>query len=279
MWDIVRGPVIIEQPTDITINYGKMAQFAPVIKGEGLTYTWYYKDAKTSWYKSSLTTATYDIKGTAARDGRQVYCVATDITGKSVKTGIATLTVVPNEKLAIVDQPTVVEGTLNKNVSVALDVTGDDLTYVWYYSDNGGKSYYKSSLTTATYDIVLKEERMGRQVYCVITDAFGEKETSKVITINAKQSVELKLLSAPVYEAAKIGETAKITLDVQGEGLKYTWYYSLPGKTTFYKSTITDSEYKVTLSEDRIGRQVYCVITDAFGNPITTEAVTLYAAE
>lgn len=278
MWDIVRGPVIIEQPTDITINYGKMAQFAPVIKGEGLTYTWYYKDAKTSWYKSSLTTATYDIKGTAARDGRQVYCVATDITGKSVKTGIATLTVVPNEELAIIDQPTVVEGALNKSVSVALDVTGDDLTYVWYYSDNGGKSYYKSSLTTATYDIVLKEERMGRKVYCEITDAFGEKETSKVITINAKQSVELKLLSAPVYEAAKIGETAKITLDVQGEGLKYTWYYSLPGKTTFYKSTITDSEYKVTLSEDRIGRQVYCVITDAFGESVTTETVTLYAA-
>lgn len=279
MWDIVRGPVIIEQPTDITINYGKMAKFAPVIKGEGLTYTWYYKDAKTSWYKSSLTTATYDIKGTAARDGRQVYCVATDITGKSVKTGIATLTVLPNEELAIIDQPEVVEGTLNKNVSVALNVTGDDLTYVWYYSDNGGKSYYKSSLTTATYDIILKEERMGRKVYCVITDAFGDTVKSDVITINAKQSVELKLLSAPVYEAAEVGKTAKITLDVQGEGLKYTWYYSLPGKTTLYKSTITDSEYKITLSKDRIGRQVYCVITDAFGNQITTETVTLYAAE
>ena len=51
------------------------------------------------------------------------------------------------------------------------------------------------------------------------------------------------------------------------------------GKTTFYKSSITDSEYKLTLSEDRIGRKVYCVITDAFGNSIQTETVTLYAAE
>ena len=278
VWGLVRGPIIVEQPTDITVGYNKMGQFAPVIKGDGLTYTWYYKDTNTRWYTSTLTTATYDIKGLASRDGRQVYCVATDSTGKSVTTEIATLHVVPNEELAIVSQPTVVEGTLDKNVSVALEVTGDDLTYVWYYSDNGGKSYYKSSLTTATYDIILKEERMGRKVYCEITDAFGDTVKSDVITIKAVQSVELKLLSAPVYEAPAVGKTAKITLDVQGEGLKYTWYYSLPGKTTFYKSSITDSEYKLTLSEDRIGRKVYCVITDAFGNSVQTETVTLYAA-
>ena len=279
VWKVARGPVIVKQPTDITIGYNKMAQFAPVIAGDNLTYTWYYKDTNTRWYTSTLTTATYDIKGLVSRDGRQVYCVATDSTGKSVTTEIATLHVVPNEELAIVSQPTVVEGTLNKTVSVALDVTGDALTYVWYYSDNGGKSYYKSSLTTETYDFILKEERMGRKVYCVITDAFGDTVKSDVITINAVQSVELKLNAALTYEAVAVGKTAKITLDVQGEGLTYTWYYSLPGKTTFYKSSITDSEYKLTLSADRVGRNVYCVITDAFGNSIQTETVTLYAAE
>lgn len=277
MWKLVRGPVIVEQPTDITIGYNKMAHFAPEIKGDGLTYKWYYKDANTSWNTSTLTTSTYDIKGIASRDGRQVYCVATDCTGKSVRTEIATLHVVPNEELTIVKQPKVVEGELNKNVSVALDVEGDGLTYVWYYSDNGGKSYYKSSLTTATYDIILKEERMGRKVYCIITDAFGDTVKSDVITINAVQSIELKVLSAPVYQAVAVGKTAKITLDVQGEGLKYTWYYSLPGKTTFYKSSIADSEYKITLSADRVGRNVYCVITDAFGNSVQTETITLYA--
>lgn len=277
MWKLVRGPVIVEQPTDITIGYNKMAHFAPEIKGDGLTYKWYYKDANTSWNTSTLTTSTYDIKGTASRDGRQVYCVATDCTGKSVRTEIATLHVVPNEELTIVKQPKVVEGELNKNVSVALDVEGDGLTYVWYYSDNGGKSYNKSSLTTATYDIILKEERMGRKVYCIITDAFGDTVKSDVITINAVQSIELKVLSAPVYQAVAVGKTAKITLDVQGEGLKYTWYYSLPGKTTFYKSSIADSEYKITLSADRVGRNVYCVITDAFGNSVQTETITLYA--
>ena len=100
---------------------------------------------------------------------------------------------------------------------------------------------------------------------------------SDVITINAVQSIELKVLSAPVYQAVAVGKTAKITLDVQGEGLKYTWYYSLPGKTTFYKSSIADSEYKITLSADRVGRNVYCVITDAFGNSVQTETITLYA--
>ena len=78
-------------------------------------------------------------------------------------------------------------------------------------------------------------------------------------------------------ETLENSKTAKITLDVQGEGLKYTWYYSLPGKTTFYKSSIADSEYKITLSADRVGRNVYCVITDAFGNSVQTETITLYA--
>lgn len=278
VWKLVRGPVVIEQPADITANYGNMTKFAPVIKGVGLTYQWYYKDANGSWNKSSLTTATYDIKALATRDGRQVYCVAKDAYGKTVKTEIATLTVVPNEELVIVNQPTVVEGKLNSKVSVAIEVAGDAPTYTWYYKDTKHTKFYKSSLTTATYDITLTKDRLGRQLYCEITDVFGNVVKSDIITINGVPSVELKLLSAPVYEAAEIGEIARIKLDVQGEDLTYAWYYNLPNQTKVYKSSITDSEYAITLSKDRVGRQVYCVISDAYGNSITTEKITLVAA-
>lgn len=279
-WKVARGPIIVKQPADTTIGYNKMAKFAPVIVGDGLTYKWYYRDTNSNTFrKSTITTATYDIKGTLARDGREVYCVAKDSTGKTVTTDVVTLTVVPNEELEIVSQPTVVEGALDTTVSIKMDVKGDGLTYKWYFRDKGAKNFQKSSLKTATYDIKLTEARMDREVYCVITDAFGNMETSAVVTLKAVCTVDLKIIAQPTYEAVAVGETATVKMDVEGEYLTYAWYFINAGDTTPFKSSITDSEYSVALTEDRVGRQVYCVITDAFGESVQTETVTLVAAE
>ena len=69
-----------------------------------LTYAWYVKDpGKDSFSKSSVTKATYETTMTAAKDGRQVYCVVKDSAGKKVTSNTVTLTTVP--KLMITTQP------------------------------------------------------------------------------------------------------------------------------------------------------------------------------
>ena len=250
------------------------------IKGDGLTYVWYYKDpGHGRFYKSTLTSSTYTVNATAERNGRQVYCVVTDQYGNTVTSQTVTMIISPKEQLSINMDLTVVEGTLDKYITVDLDAKGDGLTFVWYYRDAGSKSWYKSTITDADYRLILTAKRMNRDVYCVVTDALGNTVTSNVITLKAVCKTPLEIVSQPEYTPVAIGKKATVTMEVKGEGLTYTWYYRSAGSNTWYKSTITEDTYSLTLNESRAGREVYCVITDAHGNTVTTETVVLTAGK
>ena len=60
---------------------------------------------------------------------------------------------------------------------------GDVLTYQWYFRNAGSKEWYKSGVTDNTYDDVMTSARANREVYCVITDAFGNQIMTEVITL------------------------------------------------------------------------------------------------
>lgn len=72
------------------------------------------------------------------------------------------------------------------------------------------------------------------------------------------------------------GETVKVAFEAEGEGLTYTWYYKSSGAASFSKTTaFTSDTYSVTMTAARDGRQVYCKITDAYGNSVKTDTVSL----
>ena len=64
--------------------------------GAELTYTWYYRNAgATAFTKTTTFTGdTYSLKMTAARSGRQVYCVIKDAAGNTVATDVVMLNVI-----------------------------------------------------------------------------------------------------------------------------------------------------------------------------------------
>ncbi len=86
---------ITAQPKSVSVKNGTTAKVSFSVKGDGLKYTWYYKNygekkfVKTTAFKGK----TYSLKMTTARGGRQVYCVIKDKYGKSVKTNTVTLSV------------------------------------------------------------------------------------------------------------------------------------------------------------------------------------------
>ena len=51
----------------------------------------------------------------------------------------------------------------------------------------GSKEWYKSGVTDNTYDDVMTSARANREVYCVITDAFGNQITTEVITLELRK--------------------------------------------------------------------------------------------
>ena len=66
-----------------------------VVEGEGeLKYQWYIKNpGQSKFSKSSVKEATYFCDMTAAKSGRQVYCVVKDRQGNTVATDIVTLSI------------------------------------------------------------------------------------------------------------------------------------------------------------------------------------------
>ena len=72
-----------------------------------------------------------------------------------------------------------------------------------------------------------------------------------------------------------IGELAQTSVTVEGEGLKYQWYGRDPGQESFWKSGLTGDTYSVAMIPKKSGREIYCVITDKYGNSVKSDTVVL----
>ena len=267
---------ITEQPADASARYGKTATVTFEAEGDGLTYAWYYKSATGSKFTltKTFTGNTYTAEMTPDRTGRQVYCVVTDAYGNSVKTNTVTLTMEKTE-LAITQQPTDIVAGYGKTAKVSFKAAGDGLTYAWYYkSATGSKFTLTTTFTGNSYTAEMNASRDGRQVYCLVTDIYGNTVKTDVVTLTLEKA-ELKITQQPADAKAKVGATVKTTVKAEGDGLTYTWYVKDPSAKKFTKSSTTSSTYSYKMTAEKSGRQVYCVITDAYGNTVKTNTVTL----
>lgn len=253
------------QPKNTYTQAGKTVKVTMKAQGEGLKYQWYIKNAGQKKYsKSSVTSATYSCKMNEKSKDRLVYCIVTDENGESVRSK----TVILREAASITKQPkdSIVQAGETAKAS------GDGLKYQWYIKNAGKDKFSKSSVTKSFYSTKMTDKSAGRQVYCVVTDAYGKKVQSKTVTLGMTVSITKQPQSVAVEE----GKTAKVTVKAIGDGLTYTWYFSDVDDATFKKtSTFKGNTYSVKMSEARDGRLVYCVITDAYGNKVATDVVSL----
>ena len=266
---------ITQQPVSVQQEIGKKFAIKVKAEGEGLTYQWYYKDAgMKNFGVSSNKTSSYSYTMQTYMHNRQVYCVVTDANGNQVTTDTATITR-PPQKLAIVEQPQDVQVNVGEKFSIKPSVQGDGLTYQWYVKESGAKAFKTSSNKTSAYAYTMQKYMAGRQVYCVITDQYGNQVTTDVATISLPP-VELKILTQPKDVSISLGEKFSIKPEVQGDGLTYQWYVKESGAKAFKTSSNKTSAYAYTSQSYMNNRQVYCVITDQYGNQVTTEIATIY---
>jgi len=77
---------LTKQPKSVAVAKNKTAKISLKASGEGLRYTWYYKDKGSKKYvKASTKTNSFSCKMLTKRSGRRVYCVIKDRFGKTVK--------------------------------------------------------------------------------------------------------------------------------------------------------------------------------------------------
>jgi len=277
---------ITKQPESVTVKLGETASATVEAVGDGLSYAWYYTTGAGSskFYKSSNTTDTYSVEMNTSRDGRKVYCKVTDQYGNTVTSKTVTLHMKEGDPVKIVTQPVSVTVAEGETASATVEAVGDGLTYAWYFTSNkSDKTFSKSSTTGATYSTTMDSSRDGRKIYCKVTDVYGNTVTSDTVTLKMSAptaTTPLAITKQPENVTVAEGETASTSVVATGEGLKYTWYYTSNGSDSrFFKSSTTTATYSTVMNETRDGRKIYCVITDKYGDSVTTATVTLSMGE
>ncbi len=269
------APKITKQPVSTKAANGKSLTVSFTASGEGLTYKWYYKNkgASAFAYTSTFTSNSYTTTMDATRNGRQIYCVVTDKYGQTVKTNTVTISMAAAPK--ITKQPVSVTTANNKSLTVSFTASGEGLTYKWYYKDASASAFtYTSTFKTNAYTTVMTAARNGRQLYCVVTDKYGQ--TVKTSTVTISMAAVPKITKQPVTVKVLNGQTAKVSFIASGTGLTYKWYYKNAGASTFtYTSSFTSNSYSVAMNATRNGRQLYCVVTDKYGQTAKTNTVTI----
>lgn len=267
------GLDILQQPKSVKVPDGTKATVRVIAHGDGLKYQWYVKNPGESAYsKSSVTASTYSVTMNEARDGRQVYCVVKDKYGNRLKSNGVRLSM--KDPVAITRQPVDKTAAENEKVKVTVAAEGDGVTYRWYYANRGSSKFSRASITGTTYTMTMTEARAGRRVYCVATDKYGKTAKSDTVTLRMEVP-ELKIVTQPASVKAAEGERASVTVEAEGRGLVYQWYFANAGKTAYSKADATDATYSVIMNDSRDGRKLYCVVTDINGDTVTTNKATI----
>ncbi|WP_407386405.1 starch-binding protein [Ruminococcus sp.] len=273
---------ILRQPADAEVANGKTASFSVAAQGNGLTYNWYYRPAgKTNWINTNVTEATYSIKMTAARDGREVYCKIADANGNTVSSDTAVMKMMSAPALDI-SQPQDWYGTDGELAwfNVGIDGTGEGISYQWFYrkSSTGNWIYANKGLSTPNYQIEMTPARAGRQVYCRITDEKGNVTNSEIATMRYQ---DILITQQPETWLGYDGDDIEIPItavSTSGRKLTYQWYYQ--NDMTWIKVPDTDNVYSgIKMAPKYDGKCVMCVVSDGIHSVESTPAYIFYGAE
>ena len=277
---------IVTNPSDVTADLGDDAVFTVVATGEGLTYQWFYRSAgKVTWYPSDMEGSngpSITVPVTEKRNGQSYYCVVTDENGDTILSDVATIYVAePN--LKITENPADQAVKLGTDAVFTVSAEGEGLTYQWQYRSAGKNSWYNSSadgFDTPVLTIPATEKRDGQSYRCIVTDSKGNSVTSEIASISILQPT-LAIVTQPSDQSMAVGENAVFKVVASGDGLTYQWQYQQAGKSYWYDSGMTGSDtdtLTVPVTAKRDGQSYRCVITDADGNTVISEAATLTVA-
>lgn len=133
---------------------------------------------------------------------------------------------------------------------------------------------YKNS---PTYTTQLTTDNSGQMFRVTVSDSSGNSVTSNAVSMT---TTPLKILKQPQSVKVALGDTARFNVTVQGDGLSYKWYYQNPGGSVNEAGSTAGKYtpyYNYTISNaNNSGRAMWCVITDKYGNTVTSNKAYLW---
>ena len=275
--------LIVTQPLDQYGYAGNTVVFTVEATGENLAYQWLFSDdGGNNWTRSgaaSAKTASYSFTASKAHNGRMFKCQITGANG-TVISDIATFHI----GTLIDKQPIDQNVEAGDTATFTIEATGENLTYQWYFSNNGGESWTKSgaaSAKTASYLFAASQAHDGRMFKCQVTGTYGTV-MSEVATLHIQEAIETVIETQPEDQYVKEGDTATFTVEAIGDNLTYQWLFSNNGGESWTKSGAASAKtasYSFTASQAHDGRMFKCQIKNSSGDIVTSEIAQLYLVD
>lgn len=189
------------------------------------------------------------------------------------------------KKLAIIQQPADVEGSIGDIAVFAVEAEGDDVTYQWQYCNSGSNYWADSKMTganTEKLEVKITKGRIGQKYRCILKDSYGKKLTTEEAKIIQAEEKELTITQQPKSVEGNVGDTAVFTVGAEGNGIIYQWQYCNNASDTWTNSRTTGAntdKLEVKVTKGRIGQKYRCILRDSRGNRLTTEEVQITQAE
>ena len=285
------GIVITTQPEDAICEIGGSCTFTVTAEGRDLTYQWQYSyNGGGDWANEaddSAQTPTFVIDSLASNQTSYRWrCVITDANGnQTISQRVERRSATASSAVIVTDQPDSCYCAVGDAVSFTVAATGNNLTYQWKYSTDGGSTWSNVSGsiggTTPTVTIHAVSDRdFGYQWYCNIKDSSGNVVTTRRATILSENTRWANYYNV---DGMRIRRTDGISnyrytylgnqltqMTVDGEILNFTYNASGSPMSVTYDSNyyyyVTNLQGDVISILNSTGAEVVRYTYDAWGN-------------
>ena len=142
--------------------------------------------------------------------------------------------------------------------SIQILCTDGTLNHTYEYTDNGDGTHH---LDCATCGYVTDEAHRYTDGLCVCGNA------------------QMTITRQPASFEGLVGDMATFTVEAEGKGLTYQWFFSKDGGETWEKASSTKNTLSVEFKAYRLNYQYCCEITDADGDTLVSDVAVLGARE
>lgn len=274
---------IIEHPDNITTSIGTNITMGINATGKNLKYQWQLSsDGGNTWRNSNVdgyNSANIFFSPTEAFHGRMYRCVITDDYGQTIisEPALILLTEYIN-KAFIRQQPEDITVSLNNRANISVNAIGEELTYQWEVSKDGGYTWNISNVdgyNTPALTFIPTRDFHGRLYRCVVTNGNGHSIVSEPALLLIEELVDdLIIIKQPKDIITNLVDRITMPVVATGEGLSYQWELSNDGGITWNTSNVdgyNTSAITFVPTTAYHGRMYRCIITDANNNKVTSE--------
>lgn len=190
-------------------------------------------------------------------------------------------------ELKITAQPEDQSGHAGDNIFFKVGAEGEELTYQWQTSKDGGATWVDSNLDyyfTSRLMVVGTLFRSGYKFRCVIRDKDGNEIISEPATLTiiddgtVVENDEIIISTQPTEQKVNLNDPAQFSVVAEGTKLKYKWQASEDGGENWddvdFKGS-GSSQLTVCACGFRNGLLFRCVVTNASGMQQISDSAAL----